>query len=164
MISIIRVVTLSKLDRSDTTYDVAIVAYWGAVEVNLPIICACLTTIRPLLNRLFPGLLGPRTSQYKGASLALSSQPPLQVAGDPVTIAEAGRSREDCEPSSSFAEAGRFREDGEQSSSSGESLVIMRPEVDAYGCGLGVEPPPRAHAGRSGLKSDLPFSLHTDRV
>jgi len=44
---------------SDPTYDLAILAYWGAVEVNLAIICACLATLKPLLHKLFPKLLGP---------------------------------------------------------------------------------------------------------
>jgi hypothetical protein len=34
------------------------VAYWGAVEVYLAIICACLTTLKPFLVRFFPALLG----------------------------------------------------------------------------------------------------------
>jgi len=42
----------------DPTYELATLAYWGAVEVNLAIICACLTTLKPLLQKLLPNLLG----------------------------------------------------------------------------------------------------------
>lgn len=42
----------------------------GAVEVNLPIICACLVTIKPLLAKWFPSLLGT-------SSPAASAQYPL---------------------------------------------------------------------------------------
>ncbi len=39
-------------------------AYWGAVEVNLAIICACLTTLKPLIVRLFPEFLGSMSSRF----------------------------------------------------------------------------------------------------
>jgi hypothetical protein len=42
---------------SDITYDFSVRAYWAAVEVNLAIICACLTTLKPLLAQVFPGLI-----------------------------------------------------------------------------------------------------------
>lgn len=34
------------------------IACWTMAEVNLAVICACLITIKPLLSRMFPGLLG----------------------------------------------------------------------------------------------------------
>jgi hypothetical protein len=48
----------------DITYDMARIAYWGVVEVNLAIICACLTTIKPLLVKWFPRLLGSNVGTY----------------------------------------------------------------------------------------------------
>ncbi|KAK0620602.1 hypothetical protein B0T14DRAFT_430419 [Immersiella caudata] len=58
LISIIRIISIRQLDFSDVTYTFSTVAYWGAVEVNLAIICACLTTLKPLLVHVFPGILG----------------------------------------------------------------------------------------------------------
>jgi hypothetical protein len=48
------------MDFSDFTYSLATLNIWGAVEVNLAIICACLTTLKPLVARVFPRLLQSR--------------------------------------------------------------------------------------------------------
>jgi len=45
---------ITKGDRATAS-----IACWTMVEVNLAVICACLTTIKPLLSRMFPRLLGP---------------------------------------------------------------------------------------------------------
>ncbi len=66
MISIIRLVTLEKTDFTDVTYNFSAISYWGAVEVNLAIICACLTTLKPLLARMFPKLLGSSAATRYG--------------------------------------------------------------------------------------------------
>ena len=65
-------VNMSRLDFSDITYHFTVVAYWGAVEVNLAIICACLTTLKPLLTRFFPKLLGSLSSEKTSQGGALS--------------------------------------------------------------------------------------------
>ncbi|KAK4156609.1 hypothetical protein C8A00DRAFT_12471 [Chaetomidium leptoderma] len=57
LISVIRIVVLSLMDLSDMTHQLASLAVWGAVEVNLAIICACLTTLKPLIVRILPRLL-----------------------------------------------------------------------------------------------------------
>lgn len=122
-----RLISISKMDKTDMTYDLAVVAYWGAVEVNLPIICACLATIRPLLNKLLPGLLGPRSSQDGNpTSLAMSSR--LRYApGDSVAMSQGGARRR-----------------SEDVSTSEESLVFIMQGVERGG----LEAPGRAH-GRS---------------
>ncbi|KAK3896661.1 hypothetical protein C8A05DRAFT_20412 [Staphylotrichum tortipilum] len=63
LISIIRMVSISRLDFTDVPYQFSVVAYWGAVEVNLAIICACLTTLKPLVARFFPKLLDSMSSE-----------------------------------------------------------------------------------------------------
>lgn len=45
------------MDYADVTYRLASLHIWGAVEVNLAIICACMTTLKPLVARVFPQLL-----------------------------------------------------------------------------------------------------------
>lgn len=57
MISVIRIVSIMLLDFADFTYELATIANWGSAEVNLAIICACLTTLKPLITKLFPRLL-----------------------------------------------------------------------------------------------------------
>ena len=37
-----------------------VIAIWTMLEVNIAVICACLTTIKPLLSRMFPCLFMPR--------------------------------------------------------------------------------------------------------
>jgi hypothetical protein len=52
------------------TYNLATLSIWSSIEVNLAIICACLTTLKPLIVRMFPRLLKtshlatPRTLGY----------------------------------------------------------------------------------------------------
>ncbi|KAK4044385.1 hypothetical protein C8A01DRAFT_31439 [Parachaetomium inaequale] len=58
LMSVIRIATLHSMDLvADGTYELAPLAIWSAVEVNLAIICACLTTLKPLVVRVFPRLL-----------------------------------------------------------------------------------------------------------
>jgi rhodopsin domain-containing protein len=49
-------VIVSRLEHADPSWNLAVLAYWSAVEVNLAIVCGCLTTLRPLFVRLFPRL------------------------------------------------------------------------------------------------------------
>lgn len=39
-----------------------VIACWTMVEVNVAVTCACLTTIKPLIGRLFPSMLSPPPS------------------------------------------------------------------------------------------------------
>ena len=57
LVSLIRIVTITRMDFEDVTWKFAVLAYWGAVEVNLAIICACLMTLKPLVVRVWPTLL-----------------------------------------------------------------------------------------------------------
>ena len=136
MVSIARAVYLSKLEYRDSTYELAALSYWSAVEVNLPIICACLTTIRPLLNKLFPGLLGPGTSQYRVMSLATIS------ASRKGGVGESRMTR--CEEGGADGPA-----------SDGGSFVLMLHDVKAGD--TTVEAPPTIYQGRAGVKSDIPY-------
>lgn len=73
--------SLRSLPFDDITYHLATLAIWGSVEVNLAIICACLTTLKPLIARVFPRLLRstypgtPRSLDYiePGTGTALSA-------------------------------------------------------------------------------------------
>jgi len=40
----------------DVTWDVAALAMWSAIELNVAIVCACLMVMKPMISRLFPGL------------------------------------------------------------------------------------------------------------
>lgn len=46
-------------------------AAWSSIEVNVAIICACLPTLKPLIIRIFPSLLGS-TRKGPGASAGAS--------------------------------------------------------------------------------------------
>lgn len=57
-ISILRIVWLRQLSSSkDFTSDLAIIAIWSCIEVNTAIICACVTTLRPMYRKLIPARL-----------------------------------------------------------------------------------------------------------
>ncbi|KAK5652229.1 hypothetical protein OQA88_10726 [Cercophora sp. LCS_1] len=73
--SIIRITVIRSLDFSDVTYSFSTVALLGAVEINLAIICACLTTLKPLVARFFPRLLGSAfASSYSAAIKTIPSR------------------------------------------------------------------------------------------
>lgn len=67
IISCVRLSTLHKgIHTQDPFWDNAPAAYWSVVELNCGILCACLPTLRPLIQRVIPRLLStvgatPRT-------------------------------------------------------------------------------------------------------
>ncbi|KAK0663898.1 hypothetical protein QBC41DRAFT_23669 [Cercophora samala] len=64
IVSIIRLVYLIDVVKKagyDATYNSAQMIYWTSVEVSAAICCACLMTLKPLIQRLFPRLLSPNT-------------------------------------------------------------------------------------------------------
>jgi len=91
--SIIRLVSIRQLDFSDVTWQFSRVAYWGAVEVNLAIIAACLTTLKPLLVRTFLNLLGSSLNAYGPSSNM------MRRGGTPFRSQRGGRSRLTSAPS-----------------------------------------------------------------
>ncbi|KAF2749001.1 hypothetical protein M011DRAFT_475753 [Sporormia fimetaria CBS 119925] len=66
-ISLIRLTTLHKsIHTTDPFWDNAPTAYWSVVELNCGILCACLPTLRPLVQRILPRLVG---TDRKGRSV-----------------------------------------------------------------------------------------------
>lgn len=65
----------------DVTWDNAPAAIWSAIEVNVAIICACLATLKPLLTRYAPKILGATlsiseaTRASEGGSVSMPTQP-----------------------------------------------------------------------------------------
>ncbi|CAI7576473.1 unnamed protein product [Penicillium bialowiezense] len=102
--SIVRLVSLKKIsDSSDPTYDNVGAASWSAIECNTGIICACLPTLKPLIARIFPGMVttfsgsGPtqsevtqRISTWNGdeSTLGAPCEDPEYGAGDPERVLE----------------------------------------------------------------------------
>jgi hypothetical protein len=57
VISIVRLFSLySAINTTDATWDNVPASYWTVVELNCGIICACLSTLRPLLSKLVPSV------------------------------------------------------------------------------------------------------------
>ncbi|CAL5870591.1 uncharacterized protein PFLUO_LOCUS4830 [Penicillium psychrofluorescens] len=79
--SILRLSSLRIVAQStDTSYSNVDAAYWTAAECNVAIICASLPFLRPLISRLFPGMLSShnrtgygRTPATKNISLMTPS-------------------------------------------------------------------------------------------
>ncbi|KAK4171373.1 hypothetical protein QBC36DRAFT_295424 [Triangularia setosa] len=64
IVSIVRLVYLIDVVKKqgyDATYNSAQMIYWTSVEVSAAICCACLMTLKPLIQRLFPKLLSPNS-------------------------------------------------------------------------------------------------------
>lgn len=47
-------------NSDDITWDNVGAATWSSIELNTAIICACLPTLKPVVNIVFPRLLGTR--------------------------------------------------------------------------------------------------------
>lgn len=66
-VSILRLHQINAVKRStDPVWDGAATSYWSAIELNIGILCACLPTLRPLLKKVAPGLMGSteHSNQY----------------------------------------------------------------------------------------------------
>lgn len=85
VVSIIRLRSLVKFGNStNPTFDQWDAVYWSTLEVNIGMICTCLPTIRLILVRLFPSILGTGTKQggYSGATAEPSDRTKGVSAGN----------------------------------------------------------------------------------
>ncbi|USP78154.1 hypothetical protein yc1106_05428 [Curvularia clavata] len=48
----------TRFDWSDVTWAIAVVSYLSTVETSLGIACACIPTLRPLMKRILPAMMG----------------------------------------------------------------------------------------------------------
>jgi hypothetical protein len=68
-ISLVRLSTLQKaIKTQDPFWDNAPAAYWSVVELNCGIICACLPTLRPLIQKAIPDFWSTRHSTRDGTA------------------------------------------------------------------------------------------------
>lgn len=65
----------------DWTYNGTDLTYWTIIEINIAIVVSCVMTFKPLMTKVFPGLLDSRMSS-DDPSLA-SSGPPLTIGSKP---------------------------------------------------------------------------------
>ena len=82
--SVIRLLyLLSEYDHVDFPYENTTLTYWTCIEVNTAIVCACVMTLKPLINRYLPSLVRSRMSAPSRHSNALD---PSGGLGRPLTI------------------------------------------------------------------------------
>ncbi|ODA81309.1 hypothetical protein RJ55_04274 [Drechmeria coniospora] len=99
IVSILRLRSLVKFgsETMNLTWDFFDVGVWSTVEINVGIICVCMPTLRLLLVRLFPRLLGTTQRTYEkyssGRHLSMTVQRPTQL-GRTGTISRAERSHD----------------------------------------------------------------------
>jgi len=68
IMSILRLHSLYVIANStDVTWDNVGAATWSAVELNTAIVCACLPTLKPLINIVAPRLLGSTNGTNRGS-------------------------------------------------------------------------------------------------
>jgi len=65
----------------DWTYNGTDLTYWTIIEINIAIVVSCVMTFKPLVTKVFPGLLDSRMSS-DDPSFA-SSGPPLTIGSKP---------------------------------------------------------------------------------
>jgi len=75
----------------DITYNGTNLTYWTVIEVHTAIVIACLMTLKPLANKLFPGFLNDNNNESSSAS----SDPPLTIGSRPLRNQLAGQARPD---------------------------------------------------------------------
>ncbi|KAK3694392.1 hypothetical protein B0T22DRAFT_69931 [Podospora appendiculata] len=71
IVSVLRLLALISVTKEtpiDSTYNSAQLIYWTTVEVNAAIVCACIMTLKPLIQKLFPRLL-PSNQHARARSL-----------------------------------------------------------------------------------------------
>jgi hypothetical protein len=69
IISIVRLYSLIIFTSTDNiTYDYFDVSIWSSIEICVGIICTCMPTIRQVLAKLFPSVMGGNTSYGRGQS------------------------------------------------------------------------------------------------
>lgn len=75
VVSILRLRSLVGFANSNNpTWDQWEIAYWSTIEVNIGMICTCLPSLRLLLLRLSPKLLGSTTALGQSVSYAHGSR------------------------------------------------------------------------------------------
>ena len=71
--SILRLHTLYIATHSkDPTWDKTGTVYWSSIELNVGIICASMTTLRPLASRMLPGVFSTIKSTKTPAYIMVS--------------------------------------------------------------------------------------------
>ncbi|OIW30360.1 hypothetical protein CONLIGDRAFT_366305 [Coniochaeta ligniaria NRRL 30616] len=94
LMSVIRLVyLLQEYNHDDFTYDNTTLMYWTCIEVNTAIVCACVMTLKPLMNRYLPSLVRSRMSAPSGNTDAVDSggHRPLTIGSRPVRKGQANR-------------------------------------------------------------------------
>ncbi|KAB5575585.1 hypothetical protein GE09DRAFT_1215348 [Coniochaeta sp. 2T2.1] len=91
LMSVIRLLYLiAEYNHPDFTYSNATLTYWTCIEVNTAIVCACVMTLKPLMNRYLPFLVRSRMSAPSDAlnhnhnSLGANLPRPLTIGSRPV--------------------------------------------------------------------------------
>jgi hypothetical protein len=64
---------------TDLQWDSIPLSHWNCVEVNVAIVCACLMTMKPLIDKLWPRLLDPPSNE---APLDVESDEKFVVGGN----------------------------------------------------------------------------------
>lgn len=92
-ISVFRLIDLIQTTAKpdiDFSYNAATLNYWTNIEVNGAIVCACVTTLRPLVARIFPQLLGSLNSGAPRRPSASEAAVGAKTEDDPYEWSRAG--------------------------------------------------------------------------
>jgi len=65
----------------DFTYNGTTLTYWTIIEVNTAVVVGCIMTLKPLVSKVFPGLLASRSASSETSMV--SSDPPLTIGSKP---------------------------------------------------------------------------------
>jgi hypothetical protein len=80
VISIVRLYSLINFTTTDNiTYDYFNVSIWSSIEVCVGIICTCMPTIRQVLAKFFPAVMGGSTAQTYGRGMTPDPKGPFNA-------------------------------------------------------------------------------------
>ncbi|KAK4456989.1 hypothetical protein QBC42DRAFT_350843 [Cladorrhinum samala] len=142
IVSILRIVAMIDVfakKAMDATYTSAYMIYWTSVEVNASISCACIMTLKPLIQRIFPKLLlspGSRTGNNGGGNGRQSS---IHWLEGPLHLSRTRR-----ESRQSFIAGAGYSGSDVTTASKRKGSLLLGPHVEEYehafgGMGAAVE-------------------------
>ncbi|KAK3935172.1 Phosphoglucosamine mutase [Diplogelasinospora grovesii] len=108
LVSVLRTLWLKDLLYStDFTWDLVSIANWSSAEINIAIVCACLTTLKPLLAKLF----GPMMTRFfpdrpHPQGNGLDSSRPMTIGSMPLNKVNKLRQQNQTHASTAFAPDG----------------------------------------------------------
>lgn len=150
--SVLRLKAIYTLTHSDDpTWDGAAAAYWSVIEINLGIMCACISSYRPLVRKIMPYIFGSRSGRSAQSGKNDASTAKTRRSGL-LTIGTGGRNERSRRAGDATGAYTEFDDGDSDNKAMFTENVVVKKEVDIE---LGVY-------GQSGSSADERRGVTTD--